>query len=113
MNRHTVSVACLMTIMVTATAWGQSSGSSTTAIPASSGTATAATGSLGTAAGQLDIKKQLRSEMAQLVVDLIQNLFSDMRTSLGLPAVPTDPTTDPISILESAVTNMVDTVLSR
>jgi hypothetical protein len=45
--------------------------------------------------------------MAQVFVGMIHDLFVNLRTSLGLPAVPTDPTTDFLAILESTVTGVV------
>ena len=102
MNRHTWSIACVMTVALAATAFGQTSGSAATGTAAASGTSTVAGTGAAATDGQLSIKKQLRGELATLVVDMIQQLFRDIRTSVGLPAVATDPTSDPLAILESA-----------
>ena len=54
-----------------------------------------------------------RPSVAQVFVDMIRNLFGNLRTMLGLPAVPTDSTTDPLAILESAIENMVNTSVGQ
>jgi len=113
MNRCVSSVACLMTLALAATAWAQSSSLTTSGTLASSGTS-AVTGTSSTATdGHLGIKKLLRNELSQVAVDLIQELFRDLRTSLGLSTTSTDSATDPIAILESAVTDMVTTILTQ
>lgn len=113
MNHRAWSLAFVMMLVLSATAWSQSNSPSTTGTADVPGVLTTAAADAATTAGQLGIKKQLRSELAQLIDSIIHGLFSDVRTSLGLPAVPADPTTDPIAILESAVTDALNNVLTQ
>jgi hypothetical protein len=112
MTRRTWSVAWLMTLLLTAAAWGQSSFFNPTSAPASSDVSTATGDTSATTDLQSSIKQQLRSELAQLIVQEIHQIFQQIRTSFGLPAEPTDPTTDPLSILETAITTAVEAKLS-
>ncbi len=111
MNRGTRSIACLITLLLAATAWGRSSFVSPTSLPASLSEAAAA-GDTSDVSGQPQgIKQQLRSEFAQLIVDQIHSLFGELRIALGLPAEPTDPASDPLAILETAITDVVQAKL--
>ena len=107
MKRHTCYIVCLTMLMLIPAAWGQSNGldSTDTSAVASTSTDTATQ----PAADLRDaIRQELRNTFAQLLVDMIQQLFGNLRTMLGLPAVPTDPTTDFLTILESAIENVVN-----
>jgi len=106
-SRNTWLAACLVTLMLTAAAWAQDGSVDPVSTPVLQGGSatvadTSATGDL-----QQGIKEQLRSTFAQFIADEIHNLFGELRTALGLPAEPTDPATDPLTMLESAITDMV------
>jgi hypothetical protein len=107
MNRRSYSAACLMTLVLTAAAWGQSGFLNPANESASSDPSATAADTSVTGDQQPGVKQQLRSAFAQLVTDEIHNFFGELRTALGLPAEPTDPTTDPLAILETAITEMV------
>jgi hypothetical protein len=113
MNRRFCSTACFTTLLLTATAWGQSNGLDTTGTSASSDTSAVTGVSSAAATTQPSFKQQLRSELAQLVVDEIHNIFLDIRKAFGLPEVPTDPTTDPLALLETAITGLVEAKLAK
>lgn len=112
MNRRTWSVACLTTLILAATAWSESTSEDTTAAPASSDESVTALDTTGTDGPLQSIKDQVRSEFAQLIVDEIHSFFQSIRTSLGLPAESTDPATDPLAILETVITDMVENKLT-
>jgi len=61
----------------------------------------------------MGIKEQLRSDVTQVVVSIIHNVFVDLRLSFGFPEVPTDPTSDPLAILESLITGKVEAALNK
>ena len=107
MKRHACSIVCLTMLVLIPAAWGQSNGldsTDTSAVAnASTDTATQPASDLRQA-----IRQELRSSLAQVIVDMIHQLFGNLRTILGLPAVSTDPTTDPLAILESAIENVVN-----
>jgi hypothetical protein len=85
-------------LMITSTTWGQS----TVANVATTTTSQPATDF------HQAIKQEIRSTLVQVFVDKIHNLFSDLRIFAGLPDVPTDPTTDPLVILESIVVQAIN-----
>ena len=107
MKRHACSIVCLTMLVLIPAAWGQSNGLDSTD---TSAVANASTDTASQPASDLRqaIRQELRSSLAQVFVDMIRNLFSNLRTLVGLPAVPTDPTTDPLAILESTIENMVN-----
>jgi hypothetical protein len=113
MKRSTWVAASLITLALAVPAWSQTS--QTGSLDLASLLQTVLTGNGGAAAtGQaIGVKKILRAELALIVDDVIQKLFRDMRTSLGLPAVPTDPATDPLSIFEAGITSFVQASLAK
>ncbi len=113
MNRRTWSTACLIVLLLTAAAWGQSTVEDTTSVPASSDESVAAAETSGADGPLQSVKQQLRSEFAQFVVAEIHNFFVELRTSLGLPPEPTDPATDPLAILETVITDTVENKLTN
>jgi hypothetical protein len=113
MNLRTWSATCLMTLVLATTAWSQSSSTDTTGTATTPDVSSLLGAAAGTPTTQPSIKQQLRSEMILLVTGEIHNIFTDLRTSLGLPAEPTDPTTDFLSILETIVTDMVQAKLEK
>jgi hypothetical protein len=112
MSRRSWLIACFTTVLLTATAWGQSSAQDTTGSASLSDTTTVTDTSSAVPTTQPSFKQQLRSELAQLIIDEIHKVFLDIRQSFGLPAVPTDPTSDPLAILETAITGLVEAKLT-
>ena len=112
MKRHTYSIVCLTMFVLIPAAWGQSnsldSTDTSTVASTSTDTATQPASDLRQA-----IRQELRNTFAQVLVDMIQQFFGNLRTMLGMPAVPTDPTMDPLAILESAIENMVNTSVGQ
>ena len=106
MKRYSCSVVCLTMLMLTSTAWSQTSSLGTTGASAISGLSTITATQPASDAGHA-IRQELRSMLAQVFADIIQQLFGDLRTSLGLPAAPTGSTTDPLAILESTIEAVV------
>jgi hypothetical protein len=113
MNLRTFSIACLITFWLATTALTQSNSLETTVVPASSEISTITGDNPGTVDELPSIKEQLRSELAQLVVEAIHNFFRDFRTSLGLPEVLLGPIGDLLTFLESMIIDMVENVLKE
>ena len=113
MNRRTWSTAFVTTLLLTATAWSQSTSEDTTTVPASSDVSVTAEDAAGADGPLQSVKQQVRDGFAQFIVAEIHNLFLSIRTSLGLPAEPTDPVADPLAILETVVTEMVENKLTN
>ena len=107
MKRHACSIVCLTMLVLIPAAWGQSNGLDSTD---TSAVANASTDTASQPASDLRqaIRQELRNTFAQVLVDMIQQFFDNLRLQLGLPADPTDPTTDPLAILESAIENVVN-----
>lgn len=108
MTRKSWVITGLVLLLLAGTAFGQSTGSTITAGSQTSGASTTS----GTSVGDT-VKQGLRSVLMDVLVTAIQGVFQDLRTSLGLPAVATGLTTDPLSIIESTIINAIRTLSTQ
>ncbi len=120
MTHGSRAITSFVLLLFTSTAFSQVTGSTTsTGTSTGSATSTGSTtsGTSGTTASPpsvgATIKQEVRSGLAQLLVTIIEGMFQDLRTSLGLPAVAADSTSDPLSVLQSAIVNIVNTVSTQ
>ena len=97
MKRYGCGIALATVLLAGSTAWGQSTGTDTST-------------QTDVGLGQT-IKLGIRSTMAQVVVGMIHSVFTDLRSQLGMPAIPTDPTTDFLTILETTIGSAVTAAL--
>ncbi len=105
MKRYTCSVVCLTMLMLASTARGQSSRVDLAAASAVLGLSTITATQPASDAGDV-IRQEIRSTLTQVFVSVIEQLFGELRTGLGLPSVSTNPT-DLLTILELMIENAV------
>jgi hypothetical protein len=106
------SVTWLMTLALTATAYGQSDSSDT--VGSSTDSSQSTTTGAGSASTSLasTLKQQVRHEIASLADQQIHNFFAQLRSSLRMTAT-TGSSTDPLALFESMLANLVDAALKQ